>query len=86
MNSPRALDGEMGRSFAARSEPGRAERTTTLPPGRSEANAAVDQALGTLQTDGDTGGSVIDELAVDLLLPQTRRSHRTATALVGRAL
>jgi hypothetical protein len=85
MKSPRALAGAMGRSFAARSEPGRAERTTTLPPAQSEASAAVDQVLGTLQTDGDTGGSVIDELAVDLLLPQTRQSHRTATAQVGQA-
>jgi Bacterial Ig-like domain (group 3)/MBG domain (YGX type)/NHL repeat len=67
MKSPRALDAEMGRSFA--------ERTTTLPPGQFEANAAVDEVLGSLQTDSDTGGSLIDELAVDLVSPQMRRTH-----------
>ena len=57
----------IGRSFA--------ERTTTIAAADAEASAAVDQVLGTLETDSDAGGSVIDDLAVDLLLPQTRRSH-----------
>jgi subtilase family serine protease len=61
----------IGRSFA--------ERTTTLAGAQAEASAAVDQVLGTLQTDGGIDGSAVDDLALDLVLSPMRRTHRRAS-------
>jgi hypothetical protein len=60
----------IGRSFA--------ERTTTLAGAQAEASAAVDQVLGTLQTVGGIDGSTVDDLALDLVRPPMRRTHRRA--------
>jgi hypothetical protein len=67
---PRDPDGVTVRSIA--------ERSTTIAAALAQASAAVDQVLGTLETDSAFDGSTIDELAVDLLSPQTRRSHRAS--------